>query len=368
MGEQDTSVLEATLRAALHGRFDEAFPVLSAREIDRLRPFATARRYSDGEMMIETGRPSPGMNVVLSGSILVSARGPLGHVTPIVQVRPGGFTAELTSLGNNSAVLIDGHAQGDVETLLIAPDDLRKVLIAETELGDRIMAALVLRRAALIETRDVGPLIIGETGSADVLRLQRFLARTRQPCHVLDPNDPVAAKLIASYAPGTGELPLVVLPSGNHLRNPSEDNLARELGLISSARSCPRFDVAIVGAGPAGLATAVYAASEGLSVVLVDASGIGGQAGESSRIENYLGFPSGIPGATLMGRAYAQARKFGVEVIIPAQVRALETSEADFNLLHGENDRLCARAVVIATGARYRRPAVLGAFEGRGVW
>jgi thioredoxin reductase (NADPH) len=370
MDEQATVVFDAAMRAALHGRLDEAFPTLSTPEIERLRPYGTERHYSNGEMLIETGRPSPGMNVILSGSVLISARAPCGRVTPIVQVQPRQFTAELTALGKSSAALVDGHAQGAVEALLIPPDNLRKVLIAETELGDRIMSAFVLRRMALIESRDVGPLLIGPDGSADMLRLRRFLARTGQPGHVLDPSDPVAAKIVAAFAPTAAELPLVIFPNGNHLRNPSEDALARELGLISSARTCSRYDVAIIGAGPAGLSTAVYAASEGLSVVLIDAQGIGGQAGESSRIENYLGFPSGITGTTLMGRAYAQARKFGAEMLIPAQVRSLERSGQDFIIVHGENDRLCAKSIVIATGARYRRPVVenLGTFEGRGVW
>jgi thioredoxin reductase (NADPH) len=369
MVEPDSGVLEGTTFAALHGRFAEAFPVLSAREIDRLRPYGTVRRFSDGELLIETGHTAPGLNVVLSGSVLISARGPLGRVTPIVQVRPGQFAAEITSLGSTSVALVDGHAQGDVEALVISPDNLRKVLIAETELADRIMCALVLRRTALIETRDVGPLLIGAADSADIMRLQRFLARAGHPHHVLDPGDPFAAKLIAAYTPFVTDPPLVICPNGTRLHNPTEDALARELGLISSPRSCAGFDVAIVGAGPAGLATAVYAASEGLSVVLVDAEGIGGQAGESSRIENYLGFPSGITGATLMGRAYAQARKFGVEVLIPARVRCLATGESDFSINYGERDRLCARTVVVATGARYRRPTIesLGAFEGRGV-
>jgi thioredoxin reductase (NADPH) len=368
--DQAMNVVEATLRVALGSRFDEAFPFLSAKEIDRLRPYGAVRRYADGEIVIETGRPSPGMNVVLSGSILISGRGPLGRVTPIVQMRPGQFTAELTALGGNSAALVDGHAQGEVEALLVPPDSLRKVMVNETNLADRIMRALVLRRASLIETRDIGPLLVGPEGSPDILRLQHFLTRTGQPQHVLDPGDPVAAKLIASYAPeGAAELPLVILANGAHLQNPSEETLARELGLIGTARTCARYDVAIIGAGPAGLSTAVYAASEGLSVVLVDAAGIGGQAGESARIENYLGFPSGITGATLMGRAYAQARKFGVEVMIPACVTSLEPSAEGFLVRHGD-ERLCARAVVVATGARYRRPTIenLAAFEGRGVW
>ncbi|HZU99056.1 MAG TPA: FAD-dependent oxidoreductase [Planctomycetota bacterium] len=370
MDDPVMSALEAANRAAMHGRFDEAFPILSAAEVDRLRSFGQERRFAAGESLIETGRPSPGMFVVLSGSVLITARGPFGRVTPIVQLGPGQFTAELTALGRSSPALIDGHAQGEVRTILVLPGDLLKVLIAETELADRIMGAFVLRRKFLIENRELGPVLIGSPTSPDVLRLERFLARTGQPHHLLDPSEPVAARVIASYAPVGEDLPLVVCPNGNQLQNPTEEALARELGLLGSSASRERYDVAIVGAGPAGLSTAVYAASEGLTVALVDAQGIGGQAGQSMRIENYLGFPSGITGNALMCRAYAQARKFGVDVVFPVQVSSLEVAESGFAIAHGDRCRLCARSVVVATGARYRRPKIesLATFEGRGVW
>src|SRR5262249_2167762 len=215
-------------------------------------------------------------------------------------------------------------------------------------------------------------LIIGGAASAEVLRLQDYLRRNGHPHRVLDPSDQVAATLLASYAAPGSPQPMVICPSGTVLHQPSQEALAHELGLLRRRTQRPVYDVAIVGSGPAGLATAVYAASEGLSVVVVDARVVGGQAGASMRIENYLGFPTGISGFALMGRAYAQARKFGAEIFIPVGVRTLECTKPDglFAVIVDDGHRVRARSVVIASGARYRRPAIanLSELERRGVW
>jgi thioredoxin reductase (NADPH) len=366
------SAAEEAARGAMHGRYDDAFPVLTGLEIAKLRRFGVGHRYADGEALFEAGTPSPGMTIILSGHVVLTARDGLGRVTPVVRAGPGQFLGELSALANDSALLIDGHAEGAVDTLLIPPEGVRAMMMAEAELGQRIMRAFVLRRVALIEAGSGGPLIIGAPASPDVVRLQTFLTRNGNPYHVIDPADPVVEKLVADFAPDASELPLVVCPGGTVLHNPSEEALAREIGLVGDLANRPIYDVAIIGCGPAGLATAVYAASEGLSVGVVDARAFGGQAGASARIENYLGFPGGISGLALMARAYAQARKFGADIMIPVDVKGLDCSRADgvFGLLLGEDKRLRARSVVVATGASYRRPAIesLAAFEGRGVW
>ncbi|MDB5454541.1 MAG: thioredoxin reductase [Caulobacter sp.] len=353
-------------------RYDQTFPVLTAAEIARLSKFGTVRRYADGDRMIETGKPSPGMFIILSGRVVISQRDGLGHVTPIIEEGPGQFLAEVGQLSNRAA-LVDGHAEGEVEVVVIPPAGLRALLVAEAELGERIMRALILRRVNLIESGLGGPVLIGSTKDNGVVRLQGFLTRNGQPHHLLDPAaDPEAGALVARHAPAPRDLPLVVTPDGAVLRNPSEIELAHQLGMITLERDHTVYDVAVVGAGPAGLATAVYAASEGLSVVVVDARAFGGQAGASARIENYFGFPTGITGQALVGRAFVQAQKFGAEMVIPSTVETLDCSLADgaFGLVLNCGERIRSRAVVVASGARYRRPDLdaLPEFEGKGVW
>jgi thioredoxin reductase (NADPH) len=303
--------------------------------------------------------------------VKIAQRDGLGHVKPVIDQGPGQFIAEIGQLSGRMA-LIDGHAQGDVETLLIAPDRLRALLVAEADLGERIMRALILRRVNLIQAGVGGPVLIGPSTSSGVVRLQGFLTRNGFPHHLLDPErDHDARELIARYSPRPADWPLVVTADGTVLRNPSETEIARALGMIGPAGH-KIYDAAIVGCGPAGLATAVYAASEGLSVVLMDSHAFGGQAGASARIENYLGFPTGISGQALAGRAFNQAQKFGADIMIPMAVKSLDCTRSDgaFALALDGGETLRARAVVVASGARYRRPDIarLDRFEGRGVW
>jgi thioredoxin reductase (NADPH) len=250
---------------------------------------------------------------------------------------------------------------------------LRALLVAEADLGERIMRALILRRVNLIQGGVGGPVLIGPSNSTGVVRLQSFLTRNGFPHHLLDPTtDGDAAEVIARYSPSPSDWPLVVAADGTVLRNPSENQLARALGMIGGPRGQKIYDVAIVGCGPAGLATAVYAASEGLSAAVLDQRAFGGQAGASARIENYLGFPTGISGQALAGRAFTQAQKFGADIMIPMSAKSLDCSRGDgaFALALDCGDSLRSRAVVVASGARYRRPEIdkLEKFEGRGVW
>ena len=351
-------------------RDEKMFPKFSAGDIDRLNRFGQVQRFAKGEPLFVTGEVAPGTFVLRTGRVRVTRRDPLGHLAPIVEQGPGDFTAELGQLSGRPA-LVDAHAVDDVEALLIPAENLRAVMIAEPELGDRIMRALILRRVALIEMGAGGPILIGPEASPDIVRLQGFLARNAYPAQVLDPaEDRDAAELVEKYAPDPREMPLAVCPKGTILKCPSEAELARALGMAHVDDPDRTFDVAVVGAGPAGLATAVYAASEGLSVVVFDGRAFGGQAGESARIENYLGFPTGVPGRMLAGRAYVQAQKFGAEMAIPVEVSSIDCSRTPMTLERGGGARARAAAVVIACGARYRRLDVpnLRDFEGRGVW
>jgi thioredoxin reductase (NADPH) len=357
---------------AVGSRYEETFPTLTAAEVDRLRRFGSLRKYASSERLIETGKPGPGMFVVLSGSVALTQRDGLGHVTPIVEEGPGQFLAEVGQLSNRAA-LVDATAEGDVETLLIPPEGIRSLLVAEADLGERIMRAFILRRVLLIQTGAGGPVLIGAATSSDVVRLQGFLSRNTYPHQLLDPaSDHEASELIGKCPTFAGTLPLVVCPNGVILSNPSETELARELGMLGARRENFIYDVAVVGAGPAGLSTAVYATSEGLSVIVLDSRAFGGQAGASARIENYFGFPTGISGQALTARAFVQAQKFGAEMMIPATAKTLDCSRANgaLALAVDGDERIQARAVVVASGARYRRPAIpdIGRFEGRGVW
>jgi thioredoxin reductase (NADPH) len=368
----DSTTTTVTPRSFVFPRLEQTFPALTAHEIERMRRFGEQQSYKDGERLFETGKVGPGMFVVLSGHVAISQRDGLGHVTPVVDQGPGQFVAEIGQLSGRVA-LVDAQAEGDVGTLLIPPDRLRALLVAEADLGERIMRALILRRVNLIQAGVGGPVLIGAPSVSGMARLQNFLARNGQPHHVLDPaTDQDAADLVTRYAASRAELPLVVCPDGGVLRNPSETELALAMGMITNHAHSRIFDVAVVGSGPAGLATAVYAASEGLSVAVLDSRAFGGQAGASARIENYLGFPTGISGQALAGRAFNQAQKFGAEMLIPVSVRSLDCSQRDgaFALSTECGQLLRARSIVVASGARYRRPEIdkLLEFEGRGVW
>src|ERR1700726_4497207 len=358
--------------AAVFPRLEQTFPTLTPQEIARMRRFGERRHYKDGDALFETGKPGPGMFVILSGHVAITQRDGLGHVTPVIDQGPGQFLAEIGQLSGRVA-LVDADAEGDVETLLIPPERLRGLMVAKADLGERIMRALILRRVNLIQGGVGGPVLIRPSNSVGVVRLQGFLTRNGFPHHLLDPErDNDAAELIARYSPSPTDWPLVVSVDGTVLRNPGETELARALGMIGGPAGNKTYDVAIVGCGPAGLATAVYAASEGLSVAVLDARSFGGQAGASARIENYLGFPTGISGQALAGRAFTQAQKFGADMMIPIGAKALDCTRTDgaFAVTLDCGDTLRSRSVVVASGARYRRPDIanLERFEGRGVW
>ena len=381
----------APVNAALASRFHQMFPVLSPAEIDRVRRFGEVRRFPAGELLFQAGEAVVGMYVILSGRVAILPRDGLGHSVPVAtfaeligapleemtEVVPGEVMAEIGQLsGRPDLSVFDARAVGDVEAIVVPPEELRRLLVAEAELGERVLRALILRRVALIEVGFGGPVLIGEVKSRDVTRLSHFLERNAIPFRVVDPDqDRDASSLLARFAPNPEDLPVAVLSDGTVLKNPTKHDLARALGLVAASFRADPYDVVIVGAGPAGLATAVYAASEGLSVLVLEALAFGGQAGASARIENYLGFPNGVSGQALMGRAFTQAQKFGVEFSLSTEVKRLDcvsgrSGPDPFHLLELADGRTVrARAVVVATGARYRRPEIpnLAQFEGRGV-
>jgi thioredoxin reductase (NADPH) len=352
-------------------RPDQIYPTLDPLDIERVRRFGEVRSFAAGETLLTSGEVAPGLMVILAGKVAVTEHGYFDNPKPIFVHSPGSFMGELAQLAGRPA-LVDAAAQEPVEALIIPSERLRALMIAEAELGERMMRALILRRVAILEAGTGGPIIVGRAENGDVLRLQGFLRRNGHPHQLLDPEKDSAAKaLIERFHVDPGELPIVVCPGGGQfLRNPGEGELARCLGLVRPIDPDRLYDVAVVGAGPAGLATAVYAASEGLSVVVLDCRAFGGQAGASARIENYLGFPTGITGMALMARAYNQAQKFGAEMAIPDEATSLIGGDGGpFTLSLQIGERVQARSVVLASGARYRRLWVenLDAFEASSV-
>jgi thioredoxin reductase (NADPH) len=362
-----TNELSPSLQVSRHG---QTFPTFDLSAIDRMRRFGEPASYGSGERIVTAGAPAPGLVLVLSGRISVTNHGALDKARVIATHSAGQFMGELAQLSDRPS-LVNAEAAEPVEGFVIAPRRLRDLMVQEAELGERIMRALILRRVMLLESGQTGHIIIGKTSHPDVVRLQGFLTRNGQPHQVLDPDQVSCARtLIERFDVDEHHLPIVLCANGKLLRNPGESEIARCIGLVRPIDGDKLYDVAIVGAGPAGLAAAVYAASEGLSVINLDCRAFGGQAGASARIENYLGFPTGISGLALMARAANQAQKFGVEMAIPDQVHGLERRyDGCYVLSVGEGEAVQARSVVVATGVRYRRPRVedLAAFEGSSV-
>lgn len=351
----------------LEGRQHQAFPKLASEQIERIAPLAERRTWADGASLFEAGVTGPGLFVVLSGAVAITRRDGLGNDVPVVTQGPGQFLAEVGQLSGKPA-LVDGRAVGEVEALLLNPEALRDLLVAEAEIGELIMRALILRRMQLIETGAGGPTLIGAADAPEMVRLTGFLTRNGQPFTVVDPGSGEADAALAARYGRRNAAVLAVCPNGTLYANPTDLEIAHAIGL-SEFDADRTYDVAVVGAGPSGLATAVYAASEGLSVIVLDTRAFGGQAGASARIENYLGFPTGITGQALAGRAFVQAEKFGATVVVPAPIASHECGSPTHLLRLADGRRVEARAVVVASGAAYRRPDIpnLARFDGRGV-
>ncbi len=361
--------MDTPLPSSPNARWEQMYPTLEAAELERLRRFGKPRRYGPNEAVAKVGEPGHGLILVSRGKVVIIERDEMGHSRPFVTHGPGSFVGELAQLTGRPS-LVDAIADGEVDAIVIPPERLRALLVAEADLGERIMRALILRRVRLLEAAHSGPIIIGRPDQGDVLRLQAFLTRNGYPHQVLDAETDLEAQaLVERFHVDPGALPIVLCPGGQMLMNPTESKLGHCMGMVSAIDPAKLYDVAIIGAGPAGLAASVYAASEGLATITLDCRAFGGQAGASARIENYLGFPTGITGMALMSRAYNQAVKFGAEMAIPDQAGALTADGEGFHLTVGGSETLHARAVIVAAGARYRRLVVEGldAFEGASV-
>jgi len=357
-------------------RFDQLFPVLSHDQVKTARRFASseAREFAPGEAVYDVGVRNVPTWLVLRGTMQIGRRDGLHKESSVVLLSEGQFSGEVSQLAGRGTL---ASARAGEEGCLALPFDAahtRALVIGSAEIGEIVMRAFILRRVALIQEGGVGSLLIGRPGSPDLLRLQGFLSRNGYPFAVLDAaSDEEARAAVERFGVHPDELPLMICPNGAFLKRPTDAEVAMCLGITPELDPGTVYDVAVVGAGPAGLAAAVYAASEGLSVVVLDERAFGGQAGASSRIENYLGFPTGISGQALAGRAFNQAQKFGAEIAIPLEAVRLDcggaTGSAPLRVEMSNGQAVQARTVVIASGARYRRPAIanLSDFDGAGV-
>ncbi len=345
------------------------FPKLTPAQIARVAAHGVARPITRGEVLIEEGQTDVPFFVVRSGEIEVIRPSGLGDLVIAVD-GPGHFTGEVSMLlGRPALMRIRARASGEVVQL--TRDQMHALIQTDAEMSDVLMKALIHRRVALVAQGLGDVLVIGAAGSAGTLRIKEFLTRNGHPFAYLDRDrDADVPYLLQRFHVDSVDLPVVIYRGETVLTRPSNRAIADRLGFNERIDPDHLRDVVIVGAGPAGLAAAVYAASEGLDALVIEASSPGGQAGSSSRIENYLGFPAGISGRDLAGRAYAQAQKFGAGVMIAKAAAGLTRDELGYGVRLDDGAMVPARAVVIATGARYRKPplANIGQFEGAGVY
>jgi len=356
-------------------RRQQMFPVLTPAQMENMSRFASdvERRFEPGQPLFEVGDVGVPTWLIVEGSIAIVRRDGLGREKPIVVQVAGQFTGEISQLAGRPSLAAATAGPGGCRALPFDAAHLRALAVGSAELGEMLMRALILRRVGLLEGDTAGSVLIGQPGEVNRVMIEGLLTRNGYPFTAFDSNvDEEGRAVVQRLGVLPDELPLLVCPTGKVLKRPTIAEVATCLGMLPELKPDALYDVAIVGAGPAGLATAVYAASEGLSVLVLDQRAMGGQAGASARIENYLGFPTGISGLALAARAYHQAQKFGAELAIPLEANHLsgDTRDGQSARLHLSNDgTVRARAVVIATGARYRRPDIanLADFEGSGV-
>jgi thioredoxin reductase (NADPH) len=356
----------------LEDRKSQLFPRLTPRQLEFAVRFASApaRRFEASEKVFDVGDRAAGVWLVTEGGIIATRRDGLGRELLFATCGPGQFSGEVSELGGQASLAAAcATPEGCVAYPFDAPH-LRALLIGSADIGELMMRAFILRRVALLEGGSVGSVILGEAGSSDTVRLRGLLSRNGYPHSFIDADGPGGKGLVGRLGVQADDLPLLICPNGTLLRRPSDAGAGVGLGIVPDLQPRSEYDVIVVGAGPAGLATAVYAASEGLSVLILDRQSFGGQAGASSRIENYLGFPTGISGQALTARAFIQAEKFGAQFAVPVSVVELDCSRPPMHRVELDNGiSVYGRTVVIASGARYRRPEIenLDRFEGTSV-
>ena len=344
---------------------DEIFPILTPDQIGRIAPFARERTFEDGATLWSQGQRDNPMYVVLEGVIAIVS----GADQFVTAHRPGAFSGDVDLLSGRPTV-VKGRAQGVTRVLELGQDHLRRLVQTDAELSEIFLRAFMLRRCALMARGFGNVVLIGSRHSAGTLAIQEFLTRNNQPYAYVDVDvDAGVQATLDTFGVGVGDVPVFICRGERVLKKPTTDEVGECLDLNQVNEEVLR-DLVVIGAGPAGLAAAVYAASEGLDVLVVESSAPGGQAGSSSRIENYLGFPTGISGQLLASNALVQAEKFGAELVVARTAARLGCDRTPYRIDIGRGHTVQARTVIIATGARYRKPDIpdLSRFEGLGVY
>jgi len=349
----------------------QAFPVLTEAQISRIRSSGDLRRVEPGEILFRTGDSGLPFFVVLSGKMEIVQPDPKSTgERHIVTHAAGQFTGELAMISGQRS-LVMGRVLEAGEFLQLTSESFRSLIARDAELSEIFMRAFILRRLALISHGYGNVVVMGSRHSADTLRLREFLTRNGHPHLFVDlDTDKDSQELLDRFAVKPEDVPVVICASQNIFRNPTTQQLADCLGFNASMDDSHVRDVVIVGAGPSGLAAAVYAASEGLDALVIESEAPGGQAGSSSKIENYLGFPTGVSGQELASRAMTQAQKFGAKMMVGHSVVKLDCTRRPYQMVLDTGSSIAARAVIIATGAQYNKPPLdnLKRFEGLGVY
>jgi thioredoxin reductase (NADPH) len=349
-------------------RIEKIFPKLSPAQIDRIAAHGHIRSVHSGEVLIEQGDTSVPFFVVITGEVEIVR--PFGaHETLVTVHGSGQFTGEINMLSGRRS-LVRARATKPGKVIELDHQQMLGLVQTDAELSDILMRAFILRRVELIAAGVGDIVLVGSTHSAGTLRIKEFLMRNGHPYSYIDlERDPDVQNLLDSFQISAGEIPVLICRGQLALRNPSNQEIADCLGFNESIDQIHVHDLVVIGAGPSGLAAAVYGASEGLDVIVLETGSPGGQAGSSSRIENYLGFPTGISGQELAGRAYLQAQKFGARMLIAKATRLICDSKPYFVELEN-GAQISTRTIVIATGAQYRKLPLenLSRFEGAGVY
>ena len=347
----------------------QAFPALTGEQIGRIRPLGRVRQVRSGDILFKPGDTAVPFYVLLSGRMEI-AQPTLDGERLIALHEAGEFTGEMTMISGQRCLVIGRVTEGG-EFLELSPENLRVLVARDAELSEILMRAFILRRLELIRQGWGAVVVLGSQHSARTLEIREFLTRNGQPYSYVDlDRDQTSQELLDRFELKPTDVPVVICPGRHVLRSPSVRDLAAGLGLSAAGGGKQIRDVIIVGAGPAGLAAAVYAASEGLDVLVIETISPGGQAASSSKIENYLGFPMGISGQELAGRAASQALKFGAHIVVARSVLRLDCSRRPYVVNLDDEEALATRTIVIATGAQYKKLALpnLERFEGNGVY
>jgi thioredoxin reductase (NADPH) len=349
-------------------RSAQTFPSLTDEMIDRVRPYGEEEFVAEDTYVFRRGDHEIDFLLVLDGELRMFADNPLTGREFLYSYKKGQFSGEQNMFTGRS-ILLSGLCRAGSRVIRVKYDRFRSLITGEPDIGETIIRSYILRRAGFVRHATGGGILIGHRESGELLGIQRFLIRNLYPVTLMDLHEPQAAEVMERFSITRSELPALITPDHGVLKRPSNEVLAEELGLFEPPDEGAVYDVVVLGAGPAGLASAVYAASEGLKTLVVETMAPGGQAGTSSKIENYLGFPTGISGLALAGRAHIQAQKFGARLCVSRSAASLDCTRTPYVVGLSDGREVTAKTVVVATGARYRKLDVpdYARFEGQGI-